>query len=280
MYMDETLKQRTNDEGNSDSKETTNTVAKEKPRRGGKRKPELAPRETDEPAKIRVQLKRNAKEGRDFKCYAKEEKPSIEIEDSSFAYFMTDTLEKSKIFFSNSDVEGKPELDDEEDKAKYSLPATINKDPTSNQEAMASPDGEHWKRAVGEEFKSMYKNKIWILVDTPYSKKEQEKANIIDSQWVFKKKVNVDSKVTNKARLVILGLKDRTEYELRETYAPFTRVTLFRSILVITSKYNLDICQIDSKTALLNEELEESIYMECDGPCDPSHAHSRHKTMY
>ena len=61
---------------------------------------------------------------------------------------------------------------------------------------------------------------------------------------------------------MIRGFKDRNEYEMRETYAPVSRSSLVRSVLAIANKFGMEICQMDVKTAFLNGELNEELYME------------------
>lgn len=62
--------------------------------------------------------------------------------------------------------------------------------------------------------------------------------------------------------MVIRGFKDRKEYELKETYAPVSRLPVIRSCLAIINKYDLDVCQMDVKTAFFNGILEDDIFME------------------
>lgn len=108
----------------------------------------------------------------------------------------------------------------------------------------------------------MNANKVWMLVERPRFTKERKKVNIIDARWVFKRKKEQNGSTKCKARLVIRGFKDRNVYDLKETYAPVSRLPLERSALAIINKYNLDAYQLDVKTAFLNGILEEEIYME------------------
>ena len=62
--------------------------------------------------------------------------------------------------------------------------------------------------------------------------------------------------------MVIRGFKDGHVYELRETYAPVSRLAVIRASLAIINKCDLDIVQLDVKTAFLNGILEGHIYME------------------
>jgi len=230
-------------------------------KRGRKRKAENQ-KQPEEPAeRIRIQPKRKPKEGRDFTIYAKTADLNNPIEDSSFAFFTPDTLDKSKVIFRDPITEINLKDDLEEDEMKFAFMATLNKDPSSYEEAMASSEQKFWQCAVEEELNSMYKNEVWKIVDKPTSRKEENKLNIIDSKWVFKKKTGKDGKTTYKARLVIRGFKDRKEYELRETYAPVSRMALIRTFLAIVNKYDLELVQMDVKTAFLNGILEEKVFM-------------------
>ena len=60
---------------------------------------------------------------------------------------------------------------------------------------------------------------------------------------------------------MIKGFLDRKRYELMETYAPVSRLPLIRGLLAIVNKYDFEICQMDVKTAFLNGDLEEYMYM-------------------
>lgn len=111
------------------------------------------------------------------------------------------------------------------------------------------------------ELQSMYENNVWTIVERPLDKKKEKKLNIIDSRWVYTWKTARRRKRKCKARLIIRSFKDRRIYELQETYAPVTRLPLIRTVFAIVNKYNLDLYQMDVKTAFLNGILEEDIYM-------------------
>jgi len=46
-----------------------------------------------------------------------------------------------------------------------------------------------------------------------------------------------------------------------DTYSPVTRITSIRLLIAIASTLDLEIHEMDVKTAFLNGELEEEIYM-------------------
>ena len=65
-----------------------------------------------------------------------------------------------------------------------------------------------------------------------------------------------------KARLVIKGYRQREGVDLFDTYSPVTRITSIRILIAFASINNLEIHQMDVKTAFLNGDLDEEIYME------------------
>jgi hypothetical protein len=93
-----------------------------------------------------------------------------------------------------------PERDTPSDfRSNFSLSIT-NDDPRNFREAMDSEDGKLWKKAMDEEMGALDKNEAWDLVDFSTGR------NPIRSQWVFKKKLNVEGKVEKyKATLVAKG---------------------------------------------------------------------------
>ncbi|KAD2805656.1 hypothetical protein E3N88_39033 [Mikania micrantha] len=65
-----------------------------------------------------------------------------------------------------------------------------------------------------------------------------------------------------KARLVIEGFRQKEGVYYFDTYSPVTRITTIRLVLAIAALRNLEVHQMDVKTAFLNGDLEEEIYME------------------
>lgn len=79
---------------------------------------------------------------------------------------------------------------------------------------------------------------------------------------MFKRKTKPNGNTKFKARLVIRGFKDRNIYDLKETYAPVSRLVLVRTVLAIINYLDLDVCQLNIKTAFLNGTIDEEIFME------------------
>lgn len=62
-----------------------------------------------------------------------------------------------------------------------------------------------------------------------------------------------------KARLVIKGYRQMEVLDYFDTYSPVTRITSIRLVLAIAAIRNLQVRQMDLKTAFLNGDLEEEI---------------------
>ncbi|GJT94316.1 zinc finger, CCHC-type containing protein [Tanacetum coccineum] len=78
----------------------------------------------------------------------------------------------------------------------------------------------------------------------------------------FKIKLKVDGTISKfKARLVIQGFKQKSGIDYFDTYAPVSRISTVRLLIVMASIHNLIIHQMDVETAFLNGDLDEEVYM-------------------
>ena len=85
----------------------------------------------------------------------------------------------------------------------------------------------------------------------------------IGCKWILKKKLKPDGTVDKyKARLVAKGFRQRENVDFFDTYSPVTRITSIRVLIALASLHDLVVHQMDVKTAFLNGELEEEIYMD------------------
>nr|KAJ0187170.1 hypothetical protein LSAT_V11C900496700 [Lactuca sativa] len=101
----------------------------------------------------------------------------------------------------------------------------IEEDPKTFNEAMASRDVHFWKEEIHDEIDSIMHNNTWVLADLPPGFRQKEGIDFFD------------------------------------TYAPVARISTIRLLLALAAIHNLVIHQMDVKTAFLNGDLDEEIYM-------------------
>ncbi|KAK1648726.1 hypothetical protein QYE76_066531 [Lolium multiflorum] len=131
-----------------------------------------------------------------------------------------------------------------------------DEDPATYEEAMMSPDSNKWQEAMKSEMGSMYDNKVWTLVDLPDSRKA------VENKWIFKRKTDADGNVTvYKARLVAKGFRQIQGVDYDETFSPVAKLKSVRILLAIAAFFDYEIWQMDVKTAFLNGDIEEELYM-------------------
>jgi len=129
------------------------------------------------------------------------------------------------------------------------------RDPTIFSDAMSRSDKLEWQAAIQDELKSIEANGTWELVDRPVHEK------VIDSKWVFKIKASEGKEPKYKARLVARGFRQEPGVHFQETFAPVVRKETLRLLFALAVKYDLDIFHLDVKTAFLNGDLKETIFM-------------------
>lgn len=130
------------------------------------------------------------------------------------------------------------------------------KEPTNYKEAVQCSKNDEWKRAMKDEMNSIAKNGTWTLVDLPKNRKA------IGSKWVYKIKRDVNGQISRyKARLVAQGFNQKFGTDYDQVFAPVVRQTTFRTLLSVAAKRNYVVKHYDIKTAFLNGELQEEVYM-------------------
>ncbi|QRW07704.1 Copia-like polyprotein/retrotransposon [Ceratobasidium sp. AG-Ba] len=140
---------------------------------------------------------------------------------------------------------------------EQALNAMLESPPETFQEAMRRPDANLWLEAMIEELKSIEQHQVWTLVDRPVGK------NIVKCRWVFDYKRDSDGEIIrHKARLVGKGFSQRPGVDYVEISSPVAAADSLRTLLSIVAALDLELLQIDVKTAFLHAELEEEIFME------------------
>jgi hypothetical protein len=129
-------------------------------------------------------------------------------------------------------------------------------DPTSYKEAIKSLNSSKWQIAMEDELKSMSSNDVWDLVEVPNDAKR------VGSKWIYKTKYDPKGNIERfKARLVAKGFTQREGIDYKETFSPVSSKDSFRIVMALVAHFDLELHQMDVKTAFLNGDLDEDVYM-------------------
>ncbi|GKB69413.1 zinc finger, CCHC-type containing protein [Tanacetum coccineum] len=129
-------------------------------------------------------------------------------------------------------------------------------DPRTYNEAMQSHDATFWKEVIDDEIGFIMENNTCVLSDLSPGCKP------LGCKWIFKRKIKVDGTIDKfKARLVIQGFRQKKGIDYFDTYTPVACITTIRLLLALAAIHNLVIHQMDVKTAFLNGDLDEEVYM-------------------
>lgn len=113
-----------------------------------------------------------------------------------------------------------------------------------------------WKRAMEQELEAIEKNETWQLTELPPGKK------VIGLKWVFKLKKDTKGQIIKyKARVVAKGYVQRQGVDFEEIFAPVTRLETIRLLLALSAKNGWMVYHLDVKSAFLNGDLKEEVFM-------------------
>nr|GFB05339.1 copia protein [Tanacetum cinerariifolium] len=85
---------------------------------------------------------------------------------------------------------------------------------------------------------------------------------VITLKWIYKVKLNeLGGILKNKARLVARGYCQEEGIDFEESFAPVARLKAIWIFLAYDAHKNMVVYQMDVKTAFLNENLQEEVYV-------------------
>ncbi|GJY82078.1 retrovirus-related pol polyprotein from transposon TNT 1-94 [Tanacetum coccineum] len=106
-----------------------------------------------------------------------------------------------------------------------------------------------------------------IVHTTPPNSKHElvprpDKVMVITLKWIYKVKLDeLGGILKNKARLVARGYCHEEGIDFEESFAPVARLDVIRIFLAYVAHINMIIYQMDVKTAFLNVNLREEVYV-------------------
>ena len=130
-------------------------------------------------------------------------------------------------------------------------------EPATYAQAIVSADAPKWQTAMDSEYDSLIKNGTWSLCELPAGRKA------VGCKWVYKVKTLADGTLDKyKARLVAKGYSQVEGVDYDETFAPVVKYKSLRVLLSFAAADDMEVTQMDVKTAFLHGDLQEEIYME------------------
>nr|GFC91264.1 retrovirus-related Pol polyprotein from transposon TNT 1-94 [Tanacetum cinerariifolium] len=110
--------------------------------------------------------------------------------------------------------------------------------------------------AMQEELYEFECLEVWELVPRP------DKVMVITLKWIYKVKLDeLGGILKNKARLVACGYRQEEGIDFKESFAPVARLEAIRIFLAYTAHKNMVVYQMYVKTAFLNGNLREEVYV-------------------
>nr|GFD38152.1 copia protein [Tanacetum cinerariifolium] len=107
-----------------------------------------------------------------------------------------------------------------------------------------------------EELQQFQNQRVWVLVDLPEGK------HAIGTKWILKNKRDARGIVCrNKARLVAQGHRQEEGIDYNDVFASVAMVEAIRLFLAFASYIGFMVYQMDVKSAFLNEEIQEEVYV-------------------
>ncbi|KAK1678439.1 hypothetical protein QYE76_039287 [Lolium multiflorum] len=126
------------------------------------------------------------------------------------------------------------------------------------------PDAECYRKEKGH-WKRNYSKYLADLKSGLVKKKKEDlpdSRKAVENKWIFKRKTDADGNITvYKARLVAKGFRQIQGVDYDETFSPVAKLKSVRILLAIAAFFDYEIWQMDVKTAFLNGDIEEELYM-------------------
>nr|GFA71772.1 retrovirus-related Pol polyprotein from transposon TNT 1-94 [Tanacetum cinerariifolium] len=130
-----------------------------------------------------------------------------------------------------------------------------------------------------EELNEFKRLEVWELVPRP------DQVMMITLKWIYKVKLDeLGGILKNQACLVARGYRQEEGIDFEESFAPVARLEAIRIFLAYTAHKNMVVYQMDVKTAFLNGNLREEVYVSQPNgfvdPDNPNHVYKLKKALY
>ncbi|GJR64237.1 retrovirus-related pol polyprotein from transposon TNT 1-94, partial [Tanacetum coccineum] len=138
---------------------------------------------------------------------------------------------------------------------------------------------DYWFQAMQDEIHEFDRLEVWELVPRPIY------VMVIALKWIYKVKLDEYGDVLkNKARLVAKGYRQEEGIDFEESFAPVARIEAIRIFIANAATKNMIIYQMDVKTAFLNGDLQEEVFVSqpegFEDQENPTHVYRLKKALY
>nr|GEW55328.1 hypothetical protein [Tanacetum cinerariifolium] len=134
-------------------------------------------------------------------------------------------------------------------------------------------------RSMQEELNEFERLEVWELVP------RLDKVMVITLKWIYKVKLDeLGGILKNKAHLVARSYRQDEGIDFEESFAPVARLEAIMIFLAYAAHKNMVVYQMDVKTASLNSNLLEEVYVRQPNgfvdPDNPNHVYKLKKALY
>jgi len=130
-------------------------------------------------------------------------------------------------------------------------------EPRTYRGAVSGGDAKQWEKSMEDEVNSLTENHTWDLVDRP-----KDRA-VLTGKWVYKHKRGSNGEILRyKSRWVVRGFEQREGLDYYETFASVVKPMSYKLLFAIAAANDLEIEQMDVKTAFLYGDIDTEIYVE------------------
>ncbi|EGD74425.1 hypothetical protein PTSG_13230 [Salpingoeca rosetta] len=196
------------------------------------------------------------------------EPPTVHIDDDQDEDVETDFLLTDFDADSSSDTNDAnydPDTTDASDTEAGAFTASSSGDtsltePASIKQALKSQQRKQWTQACLEEIGAMERNGVIKLIPRSVVPRQHTP---LKSRFVFKVKRDAEGTPTRfKARWVAKGFSQRPGIDFHQTYAPTPAAKTILTVLAVSLQRQHQLHQLDFKSAYLQADLKEELYME------------------
>ncbi|CAI7837085.1 unnamed protein product [Closterium sp. NIES-53] len=133
------------------------------------------------------------------------------------------------------------------------------KEPSTVEQALGGEHKEKWREAMDKELKALQERNTWKVVPIGVARNK----TILTGKWVFRVKTKADGTIDKfKARWVVRGFDQEHGRDFTDIFAPVSRHTSLRILLVVAAMKKKKLRQIDVANVFLYAPVDAEIYVE------------------